>query len=92
MLNQAQVYRPAESTWWLLPLLMLAVASPASGATLLSGEVVNPANGNSYYLLTQDTWTASEAFAVTLGGHLVTIDHAAEKIFAALEKERGRFG
>lgn len=39
---------------------------------------VNPANGRTYHLLTPNTWTASEAEATTLGGHLTTINTVAE--------------
>ena len=39
---------------------------------------VNPANGNTYHLLSGGSWTAAEATAVALGGHLVTIDDQAE--------------
>ncbi len=44
----------------------------------LSGPIVNPANGHKYYLLNANTWTASEAEAVALGGHLATVNDAAE--------------
>ena len=47
-------------------------------AGILSGPAINPGPGHTYYLLTQNTWTASEAEAVTLGGHLVTINDSAE--------------
>jgi hypothetical protein len=47
-------------------------------AAIISGPVVNPANGHSYYLLTQNTWTASEVEAVTLGGHLATVRSLSE--------------
>ena len=57
--------------------LALSVAGTAS-ADVLSGPIVNPTNGHSYYLLEQDTWTNSEAFAQSLGGHLVTINDAEE--------------
>jgi len=41
--------------------------------------VINPANGHRYYLLEQGmTWTDAEAFAVTLGGHLATINDSDE--------------
>lgn len=38
-------------------------------------------NGHSYYLLSANTWTASQAEALTLGGNLVTINDAAEDAF-----------
>ena len=46
---------------------------------VLNGPVANPNNGHSYYLLSQATWTDSEAKAVQLGGHLVTINNQAEQ-------------
>ncbi len=60
-----------------------AILSFSTGAsvpvgTILQGPVVNPVNGHAYYLLSADTWTSSEARARTLGGHLVTINDAAE--------------
>ena len=45
---------------------------------MLQGPVINPDTGHSYYLLTQNNWTGSEAEALTLSGHLVTINDAAE--------------
>jgi uncharacterized delta-60 repeat protein len=53
----------------------------ASPGKILAGPVLNPANGNAYFLLSQDTWPASEARAQALGGHLVTINDAAENQF-----------
>ncbi|MFN4242284.1 MAG: C-type lectin domain-containing protein [Tepidisphaerales bacterium] len=47
-------------------------------AGILGGPIVNPANGYSYYILTESSWTAAQAEAVSLGGHLVTIRNAAE--------------
>jgi hypothetical protein len=49
---------------------------------------VNPANGHTYHAIGGDagagtTWAASEAFAVGLGAHLVTIDDAAENAWIA---------
>jgi cysteine-rich repeat protein len=45
---------------------------------ILAGPVVNPANGHRYYLLQAASWPDSEAQAVCLGGHLVTINNEAE--------------
>jgi hypothetical protein len=61
--------------------LALALGARARGASLDLGPVINPANGHTYYLLTPDTWTNSEAFAVTLGGHLATINDGNENDF-----------
>ena len=35
--------------------------------SLLTGPIVNPANGHSYYLTTPTTWTNAEAFARAMG-------------------------
>lgn len=45
---------------------------------ILTGPVTNSATGHTYYLLTENTWGASETEAAELGGHLVTIDDASE--------------
>jgi hypothetical protein len=42
------------------------------------GPIINPANQHVYYLLSPNTWSNSEAEAISLGGHLVTINDAAE--------------
>src|SRR4030095_3801372 len=47
-------------------------------AAVLAGPLTNAANAHAYYLLSANTWTASEAEARGLGGHLVTINDAAE--------------
>lgn len=41
--------------------------------------MTNPANGHIYILLEQATWKASEAEAVSLGGHLATVRNQAEE-------------
>ena len=54
------------------------LAATGAGAAVLSGPIANPANGHLYYLLDQASWTDSEAQAIALGGHLVTINDATE--------------
>lgn len=62
-----------------LTLLVLAVASVRVFAGILAGPVTNDATGHYYYLLAQNSWTASQAEALRLGGDLVTIDDQAEQ-------------
>jgi len=57
--------------------------SPALGGTV-SGPILNPDNGHTYYLLTNQKWTDSENEAVQLGGHLVTINDADENTWVLL--------
>ena len=64
------------SYWPVLSFVVLA-ASPAA-AGVQAGPITNVANGHIYYLLTPNTWTASETEAITLGGHLVTINDMSE--------------
>lgn len=57
-------------------------ATAAMGGTayagILGGPIVNPANGYDYYILTESSWSAAQAEAVSLGGNLATIRSAAE--------------
>ena len=48
--------------------------------------MTNSANGHVYFLLTENTWQNSELEAVRFGGHLVTINDAAEQdwVFSTL--------
>jgi Lectin C-type domain len=48
-------------------------------AGVLGGPVTNAANGHVYFLLSSGTWTASEAGARSLGGHLATVRNATEE-------------
>ncbi|MCI0621891.1 MAG: hypothetical protein L0387_09510 [Acidobacteria bacterium] len=70
----------------------LAFSSALGLAAVPTGSPV-VYNGHSYYLLTPDTWTASEAEALRLGGHLVTINDAAENqwVFATFHRT-GQYG
>jgi alpha-tubulin suppressor-like RCC1 family protein len=67
------------NTRWkiLIALAWLLWAKPAH-AGILQGPVVNPANGHTYYLLTENTWLNSQAEAQALGGNLVSVNDAAE--------------
>ena len=56
---------------------LLAVPFCSTQAGVLVANKLNPANGHLYSLLDTATWTASEAEAIALGGHLVTINDAA---------------
>ena len=58
--------------------LACACALTNTHGSVIHGPVKNPANGNYYYLLSNNTWTASEAEAVGLGGHLATVNDAVE--------------
>ena len=58
----------------------LSVGTVSQG-DVIGGPVVDPANSHTYYLLSQDTWTNSEAQAVAMGGNLVTISDDAENSF-----------
>jgi hypothetical protein len=70
---------------WLIGQFLAIV--PCSAA-IISGPVVF--QGHTYYLLSQNTWAASEAEAAALGGHLATINSAAEHAF--LQSQFGNFG
>lgn len=60
-------------------LLLISIVCPfAASAAVLSGPITNSANGHVYFLLPQATWTQSEDEAISLGGHLVTINDEAE--------------
>lgn len=59
--------------------IFLFAAAVHSYADIIAGPITNPANGHDYYLLTPNTWTASEAEAEGLGGTLAIINDAGEQ-------------
>ena len=67
-----------RSLQFITGLLPILITSSLAHADILGGPITNAANGHIYFLLTSNTWTASEAEAVTLGAHLATINDAAE--------------
>ena len=61
-------------------LLTLCLLIPAgSHGAVLAGPIQHPTNGHLYYLLSEGTWTSAEQQAVSLGGHLVTINDQTEQ-------------
>lgn len=56
----------------------LSMASIKAYSAVVSGPIYNPANGHNYYMLSSSTWTVAESQAIGLGGHLVTVNDAAE--------------
>ena len=60
-------------------LLACAMAAHNWGqAQFLTGPTVNPANGHFFYLTVATNWNAAESLALSISGHLVTINNAAE--------------
>src|SRR5687767_8050433 len=61
--------------------LVCSLAGQASAQSVVQGPLVNPANGHTYYRLSNSNWSAAQAAAVGLGGNLVTINDQAENDF-----------
>lgn len=57
---------------------LIWASEAVSPGSILQGPFTNLANNHIYYMLDESTWTAAETEAVSLGGHLVTINSADE--------------
>jgi hypothetical protein len=64
----------------LIVFLIFSVSAAASESLpgIMAGPFTNRANGHLYFLLEPASWTNAELAAVELGGHLATINDAAE--------------
>ena len=70
--------------------LLLTAATFRAGAGTIVGPITNPENGHDYYLLTPNSWTASEREAEQIGGTLAIVRNAREQKW--LQSTFGEFG
>jgi len=61
--------------------VVLAVHARPAFASVIGGPIINPANDHSYYLLDFSSWTDAETEAISLSGHLVTINDEDENVW-----------
>ena len=57
----------------------LTIGGFEARASIIAGPITHPANGNEYYLLSQNTWTAAELEAENLGGTLAIVKNSTEQ-------------
>jgi len=75
------------------PSFAVTLSETLDAATVAAGNVVVWKSGDHYYKLTDASlsWTQAEAEAQALGGHLVTVDDAAEQQWVSQILD-GRYG
>ncbi len=62
----------------IISIIMVLLFIGNSDASIIGEPILNPMNNHSYFLLSSNTWTASNAEAMSLGGQLVTIRNSSE--------------
>ena len=67
-----------DAAYWVTHFGVVEVGPNEPLNPIIAGPITNVANGHAYYLLTPTNWPAAEQIAAGLGGHLVTINNAAE--------------